>query len=431
MKIPKPRTILIAGWVLFALGCYPGYLSFDSTMRLYAVRSGVYTDDAPLMTGIWSALEYVMAGPFPMLVLQSGLFLFGLYGVLRRFISPHAAAITAALVLLFPPVFAPMSCIWPDSLMAGALLAAAAVIGEPSWRWKAVAGGLLVIACACRMQVVLAIAPIVFIGLPELPRWKRAGVAIAATLGIALVAAGASWALVDEDHHTWRQDLMVTDIVGTMRRARVANSSALAGLSIVPGAHARLAAQHDAFDSWPLTHGEARIVEPLADDAQAAALFADWRHVVAAHPGAYLVHRWAMARRMLGFSGHPPAVFDEFGAPELIGPLHHRASASDWEVGIQAIVDVFDATPLFRAWFYVPLAVLALFLARRHKLLRNLAISGVAYELVQFFIAPQTDYRFSHWFVATTTIALAGAVVARRWPASDTASGPERDATPA
>ncbi len=431
MKAPRPRTILLAGWILFALGCYPGYLSFDSTMRFYAVRTGVYTDDAPVMTGIWSALEYVMAGPFPMLALQSGLFLFGLYGVLRRFIAPQAAAVTAALVLLFPPVFSPMSCIWADSLMAGALLAAAAVIGEPSWRWKAVAGVLLVVACACRMQVVLALAPIVFLGLPPLPRWKRAGAAIAATLGIALLAAAASWALVDEDHHSWRQDLMVTDIVGTMRRAHVANSSALAGLTVLPGAHARIASQHEAYDPWPLVHGDTRIVEPLADDAQAAALFADWRHVVAAHPGPYLVHRWAMARRLLGFSGHPPPVFDDFGARELIGPLHHRASASDWEVGMQAIVDLFAATPLFRAWFYVPLAVLALLLARRHKLLRNLAISGITYEVVQFFVAPETDFRFSHWFVAVTTIALAGALVARRWPASETANDPKRVSSPA
>jgi hypothetical protein len=422
MRRLRARTILIAGWIVFAVGCYPGYLSFDSTMRLYAVRTGVYTDDAPVMTAIWGLLEYVVAGPFPMLALQSGLFLFGLFGVLRTIASPRVAAISAVAILLFPPVFSPMSCIWPDSLMAGALVGAAGALLQPGRRWRIIAGVLIVIACACRMQIVLALVPIVFLGLPPVPRWKRAGLAVAATLGIAFVAWTATSILTVEDHHGWRQDLMLMDVVGTLRRAHVANPAALKGLTVWADAPSQIAAQHDAYDAWPLTHGKTRVIEPIANDDEAAALFADWRHVIGAHPGAYFAHRWAIARRMLGFAGHPPAVFDQFGAPDLLAPLHHRASPSDWEVGMQAIVGGFDSTPLFRAWFYIPLAILALYLARGRRVLRNLAISGIVYELVQLVVAPATDYRFSHWFVTTTTIALVGALVARRWPAQGVSS---------
>jgi hypothetical protein len=87
-----PTTYLVAGWIAFTLGAYPGYLSTDSTLQLYTVRSGDYTDYAPLMTAIWSLLEWVVSGPFPMLALQSGLFLFGLAAILRTVLSPRAAA---------------------------------------------------------------------------------------------------------------------------------------------------------------------------------------------------------------------------------------------------------------------------------------------------------------------------------------------------
>src|SRR5579862_9430353 len=113
------RTILFAGWIAFVLGCYPGYLTTDSSLQLYTVRSGDFTDYSPMMTALWSALEYVTAGPFPMLALQSGLFLFGLDAILRKLLAPRAAAVTATCVLLFPPVFAVMAVIWPDALMAG------------------------------------------------------------------------------------------------------------------------------------------------------------------------------------------------------------------------------------------------------------------------------------------------------------------------
>src|SRR5262245_50018507 len=97
----SPVTLLIAGWIVFFLGSYPGYMSFEPTMQLFDVRNGVYTDaNPPVMTAAWSLLEYVASGPFPMLALQSGLFLFGLAAILRTVLSPRAAAVTASLVLL-------------------------------------------------------------------------------------------------------------------------------------------------------------------------------------------------------------------------------------------------------------------------------------------------------------------------------------------
>jgi hypothetical protein len=410
----SPRTYLIAGWLVFVLGCYPGYLSFDSTMQLYAVRSGDYTDYAPVMTAIWSLFEYVASGPLPMLLLQSGLFLFGLAAILRRVLDPRTAAITAVCVLLFPPVFAPMAVIWPDSLMAGALLAGTALLLESTWPHRVGGGALLVVACACRPELVFALAPLVFVAIPPSARWRRAAIALGAVVGIALCARIGTWALTSTNTHRWEQGLL-TDIVGTLRRAHVHDEQTLAqdlsGLPVV--ATAPIAVGHDAFDAWPLTHGERRIFDPIATDEQAAGARAVWRHVIAEHPGAFVAHRWAMTRGLLGVSGKWQPVYESFGDPALLAALQHRATVSDWQYGMQQIVDLFAATPLFRPWLYLLLAIGALAILRRTPLLRNLVISGVAYEIASWLFAPTIEYRFSHWLVITTCAALA-ATLARR-----------------
>jgi hypothetical protein len=371
------------------------------------------------MTGIWSLLEWVAAGPFPMLVLQSGLFLFGLHAILRRLLAPRAAALVAAGVLLFPPVFSPMAVIWPDSLMAGALLAATGALLEDRLAWKITGGVLLAIACACKPEIVLAIAPLVFLGLPATNRWKRAGLALGIVIAVALVARVANLALTDDDHHTWHQDLMLTDLVGTLHRAHVEDPApALAGLTVVDTTP--IVRGRERFDPFPLTHGPHRMIEPIMTDDAQDALASDWRAAISAHPRAYVFHRFAMFRRLVGIAGHWDPIYDAFGDPALLAPLHHRASPSDWQNAWNAIVHLAARTPLFGPWLYVLLAIAAIGLARRQRLLRNLAISGLTYELALFVFAATPDYRLSHWLVTTTTIVLAAYAVARRqaWRAS-------------
>jgi hypothetical protein len=410
-----PRDYLIAGWVVFVLNCYPGYLSFNSSMQLFAVRNGDYTDYAPVMTGIWSLLEWVAAGPFPMLVLQSGLFLFGLYAILRKLLAPRAAALVAAGVLLFPPVFSPLAVIWPDSLMAGALLAATGALLEDRLAWKITGGVLLAIACACKPEIVLAIAPLVFLGLPAMNRWKRVGLALGVVIAVALVARVANLALTDDDHHTWHQDLMVTDLAGTLHRAHVTDPApALAGLRVVDAT--QIVHGVERFDPFLLVSGANRVIDPIATDEQQDSLSADWRAAVGAHPRAYISHRYAMFRRLIATTGRWVPIYDNFGDAELLAPLHHRASPSDWQDGWNAIVHLLARTPLFRPWLYLLLAIVAIVLTRRQRLLRNLAISGLAYELALFVFAATPDYRFSHWLVTTATIAIVAHLVSRKAP---------------
>jgi hypothetical protein len=421
----SPRQILFAGWIAFVLGCYPGYMSTDSALQLFTVRSGDYTDYSPVMTALWGALEYVSAGPFPMLVLQSGLFLFGLHAILRTVLSPRAAAVTAAGVLLFPPVFSVMAVIWPDPLMAGAMLGGFGAALDSRRGWKIVGGVLIAIALACRPEVIFAVIPFALVVVPKTVWWRRAAVAVGIVLGLGIGARVADWALTVNDTYLWEQQLMVADTVAILRRSKIkkveAMEEAFAGLPLADRStlKERVTASADALNWRPLSNGDKRIFELITTDDQAAALAADWRHAILKRPKSYVLHRWAMIRAMLGISGSAEPVYDSFGNFDLMAPLHHRATASDWERGMRIIVRGVAKTPLFRGWLYVVLAIAAIVLARRRRVLRALAISGLVYEITMFVFAPMPDFRYSHWLITATCAALAGLAVARKWAARD------------
>jgi hypothetical protein len=123
------RSILAIGYVLFLVWAFPGFMSTDSQVQLLEARSGKYSDaHPPLMSAYWRLLDAFISGPILMLLLQSTLFLGGLYVIMKRVLSPKGAAIAASAILLFPPVMTTMAVIWKDSQMAGFLVAGAACL---------------------------------------------------------------------------------------------------------------------------------------------------------------------------------------------------------------------------------------------------------------------------------------------------------------
>src|SRR5204863_4843679 len=118
------------GWLLFVVYSYPGYMSTDSVDQLLQARGANEIHDwyPPVMAVMWRVTDAIVAGPFPMLVIQSCAFLLGLAALLRHVLAPRRAAIVAAVVLLLPPVLTPMAVIWKDSQMAGFLVAGIACL---------------------------------------------------------------------------------------------------------------------------------------------------------------------------------------------------------------------------------------------------------------------------------------------------------------
>ncbi len=427
----SPKTWLFVGWIVFGLCSYPGYMSIDSGLQLFDVRNGVYTDAfPPVMTGVWSLLELVFAGPAPMLALQSGLFLFGLAAILRTVMSPRAAALTACGVLLFPPVFSVMAVIWPDPLLAGCLLAGTGALLDGRRGWQIAGGALFVLACACRPEAIFAVIPLVLVAIRDGAWWKRLGIALAATLALAGVARIAEWALTDTKTYDWQERLLLPDTVSTLRKGHPTPERLAQLIDGMPkaataDADERLSRGRDVLEAWSLTHGEKRVFEPITTDEHADALAAAWRRAIAAYPLGYIKHRRVVTWHLLGISGKWNPVYDDFGDVALLAPLHHRAIPSDLQLGWQAVVRGVAETPLFRPYLYLVLALALLYLARKQRVLRLVAVSGLVYELTLMFLAPGPDYRYSHWLVTSATAVaialLVALLVARRWPRPDAA----------
>ena len=414
------RWYLCAGWIFFLLGCYPGYLSIDSTLQLYQVRTGDYSDAfPPIMTAVWSLLEDVLSGPFPMVLLQSGLFLFGLAALLRTILSPRAAAFTAIGVLLFPPVYATMCCVWPDPLMAGCLLAAGGALVQADKRWQMAGLILLVGALGCRPEIVFAIIPLLLLALPPARWWKRIGFALAVTILLAGISRLAEWGVTDIKTWEWQQRLMLTDTVNTVRRLHLKEggaAKAFEGFAIVDPKDLpnRLSPKREAFDWYPLTHGDKRPFDLVTSDEGSARMAATWRRTITKYPFAYLKHRELVVKGLLLLEGKS-AVFDSFGDVELLGALHHRASPSGWEDGMRAWIRAAGHTPLFRPVIYVLIAIGVLIYERKRRTVAStLAASALLYLATLAFLSPAVEYRLAHWMVTAGFAAGVAVLVARR-----------------
>ena len=70
------------------------------------------------------------------------------------------------------------------------------------------------------------------------------------------------------------------------------------------------------------------------------------------------------------------------------------------------------STPLFVPWIYAVLAIAAIALARRRAILA-LALSGIGMEASLIPLVHNDDYRYSHWMVVATLVALVATIVQR------------------
>jgi hypothetical protein len=413
----SPRWILVAGWIVFMLCAYPGYLSFDSVAQFTEVRTGVFSDAyPPVMSQLWSVCEYVIAGPASMLAIQGGLFVIGCHALLARVIARRVAAVLAIALLLWPPIFSPLSVVWPHSMMSAALAAAAGAFATRDRRWFPAGCAAIVLAVSCRSQAAVAALPLVGLAISG-PFVRKLALAIGVVVGCLGVAGLVAAVSIDRDTYT-SQQLEAIDLIGTLRRAH-ADPALLGGLAAGdPSTLARrLSASRDAFDWSPLASGDDRVIDPVATDDASRELRAAWLAAIGRYPSAYVAHRFAMTKRLLAVGGRWQPVYEGFGET---AQLHHRATPSDVELGMQWIVEHLGRTVLFRPWLYVLLGAIALGLAWRVAELRALAASALLLELALALTAISTEYRNSHWLVAATTAVLATALARRRveWRAS-------------
>jgi hypothetical protein len=416
-----PIALLVAVWGLFVAYSWPGFMSYDSVKQLVQARSGELGNwHPPLMAWLWSVLDSIVAGPALMLILQTGLFMIGLFAVIRRYAAPMRAAVVSAAVFLFPPVFAPLSVIWKDSLMAAVLVCAVAGLASQA-RLARVLGWLgLVAVAALRHNAPILIVPIaaMLVPLPERgPTWRRralgAGVGVAVSIAGLLVSRG----LTRVDEHPFANMIAMPDVAAVIATSEAmpdAEVRALLGdvpLAVARDVQARLRAiDADDTDWQPLSVGEQHVFELVTTDAQAAAMTSAWRRAIAEHPGRYLAHRMVLLGKVLGWTHRRPIpyVTPLSENRDVIAVAGEVRSYSGFQRAVGRVLLRLSRNIMFWPMLYVVLGIGLLVILWRDPLQRGLLLGALGYELALFFASPGgQEHRYSHWMITCVVIAAA------------------------
>lgn len=444
----SPRTILAVAWVGLMLYAYPGYLSYDSVVQLIQARSGVLGDaHPPLMSALWSVTDSIIAGPLPMLVIQVTCFLAGVYLVLKRTMSPRAAALCAMLILWFPPIAAVLAVIWKDSQMVAFLVLGAALLRSPRRGIMVIGLVLLSAATAMRYNALAITLPLVLLLFGWNPAhrwWLRYSIAAGVWVAITLSATMVTRVLTSEGEHThaWHESLALLDVVGTLRYAPDLPDAALrenlAGTPLIETTDVQLRARssfrpEDLPERKVQTFGTGDYTPALwittfhvfkapVTAAQRAAISRAWKAIVLAHPLAYLEYRWHILRERihLGDSALPSGAYvwftDILDVSGSARKIEHTARPSKIQAALQPAMLWVGTSWLFRPYVYLVLSLVLVVLCLRQRELFALVLSGIANEAALFILAPTIDYRYSIWLVISTVLVVVSLIANRARP---------------
>lgn len=436
-RLVTPRAILIAGWVVFMIYAYPGYMSYDSVWQLQQARHlEPYNDwHPPMMAVLWHVTDKLIAGPFPMLVLQSLAYLLGCNAILRHVMARRAAAVVAVLLLVMPQSIVVLAVIWKDSQMASYLLAAIALLLSDRRPLRVAGYFLIFVATGMRYNAAAATLPIVVLLFARDragTRWRRYGLGLALWLGLTALALVTSALLVEQRSHVWEKSVAPVDLAGIVRYLPgLADDELRAdtpGVRWVAPDHIRDAVRlryHPDGNFLDTTENANKVIEAPGTAAELAAIAAAWKTMATKHPWALLRHRIAVFRALLStHTGGAVDTWSEFtNADWAEVQLVHRARHADAQAAwIEAVV-AWDRRFGLRVWAYLVLA-LALLPMCRSRLPVVLLGSGLLHELGLFLVAPAPDYRYSHWMVVACLLAAVVLFVERRRTGSSATGAP-------
>ena len=448
-----PWLLALAGFPFDLLAWWPGLMSFDSAYAWWQARGGSTTDiTAPVLVWVWRLCTHILDGPGLPFALHAALFWSGLALLARalRF-TPAATLATLLLAGLTPLPLLLRGHVWTDVGLFSALTCVTAILaGIDRGRrrgWLLLAVPLLCYAAALRHNALPAIVPLVAwcawlalgprrhaaadSGLPlhsasRAVRHRSLVHLAAATFlmlaGIGVVVHGLN-STVDRRVPLWPSlaqfDLAAISIAtGTMRLPR---------FMIGPGLDIDDLAQ--AFRPWSNTpmlqntrHGMRDPFTLGFTNAELDVLRTAWWHAIVDEPGAWLTHRWRVARGLFGthpadwpvelilvdaevqYADNPPV------APN-VGVLHRT---------LMRVAAVLRATPALAAWPYLLIGLIALPAAWRRRpepggrVALLLLASAWLYALPLVFLAPSAEVRYLGWPCVASLLAFACAGLAPR-----------------
>jgi len=434
--VPIFRRGIVAIAVLLALALaaavqlaayWPGIMYWDAVRQYGQAVSGNFDDwHPPAMEWLWRRLIAVQPGPAPMLLLQAGLYWlgFGLLAARALAVGRWRSAVLIVLSALLPFALATLGSVLKDSLMAGALLAAAGFAAwagrDGRWHLRIPAILLLLFAATLRFNALLAALPLLVAVLPE--DWRRTPTRIVAGTIVAAVVLAAALPLANRATGARPSgvalSLVIFDLGGITEQARVDAFPALAVANPVKvNHHCYNPVRWDSYAWWvaePCPIGFANVRDAFMAHHQSPYLF--WLEAIGTHPLAYAEHRLRHANENLRFIiGH-----------DVERPVQPQSAANDWSFRIaqnplQRTLDWLAVqtcrTPLGWPICWIALAVGLLWAGRGVVGAMPLALSAALYGGGYLVLSVASDLRYHLWTMLATGLAfavVADAVPARR-----------------
>lgn len=407
--------MVTAAWAGLLFAAFrPGLMSIDSLVQYGQGLAHAYSNQHPPFGSFLFGLAGALAGtPAPLLAVQLAL-VGGGFALLAVPAARRHGAAAVALTLVFlavPSTWALAVALWKDVLLAGVLLVACAAL-RAGWTFATLA--LLLVASLLRHDALFATAPLA-VGAawtsPALRGRARGAVALLALVAFAAAPRVADRATRARDVWPVGQ-LFVYDLAGIyVRHPEAFPASSLARDLRLED----LRQLYTPFTGGPLLF-PARPGDPgisFHGLAGRRALAGEWVRALLAHPGAYLAHRWAAFRALLGWHGGP-----------AFAPYHDRLEPNRWQlrlaggpayVALARFRDAVRDGPVFRGWLWLALAAIAMLAAaaRRAATPFWIAASGVCYALSHLGTAVSAEFRYLYW-TALSPFAAAAAALALR-----------------
>ncbi len=412
-----------AAVVLLALAVHlaafwPGIMTWDAIRQYGQAVSGQYDDwHPPAMNWLWHQLREIADGPAPMLALQASLYWGGtlllLATALRR--GQLRAAVAIGVLALSPIALVLVGTILKDSLFAGALLLAAGLLASapPGARSPRILAALLLVAAATlRFNAVPACLPLLVALCPTawratLPRLAATSAVAAVPLILALPLANAA---LRAERSGVELSLVIYDLAGTGRFSHADTFPPLTArdtIAINRGCYSPIS--WDSYAWWgpaPCPIGFAALRAPLKTDHGP---YGWWIAAVAAHPFAYLEHRFTHFDRNTRFLVH------DADLPGLsLGSDPNRwnfaVAPNSVRSAISTLAVASVATPLGWPACWIALAFGLVVLRpslRDSDVAPALAWSALLYALSYLPLSVASEVRYHFWTIAATGVAAA------------------------
>jgi hypothetical protein len=384
------------------LAFVPGLISFDTSATLWEGQTGFVRDwYTPLGSALFQAVFDLEFGLGPVFIVQTALVVGGLYLCLRLLLRRVPAAIGAAAICAFPPMYAQLSNLSRDSVYLGLTVLSVGLLCRAmrsAGRARGVAVGLAILAAIgaylWRQNGIVTIIPLVaaltYVALAD-PSWRppllrrirrprgRAGMwVVAGVVGclvgaLLVVATQFVYRMLDVAVTHPERTVYVYDLAGISTQTdRNAFPSELPRrrprrLGVTP-ADISLPALERNFDytnvitlyvpdrDW--TRG---LNDPRLAEREAGTLRDAWWGAVRDDPGAYLTNRLKLLGAQMGFGRRPTDAFLGMVEPTNFG--HPLAFVNGYNAArdyVETFVGPDSTIALDFLWLYLLIATLCL-----------------------------------------------------------------------